>query len=127
MTDRSRSPVATLLIVLALVAMAGGVALALRSEDPYRSGTTHDATLVQSYPDCAYWSVELGDHHYWRSTELIPTDWQIPLEGRLRIVARNDAVFEAPDGGSVTLWGGDLDSDPPIAFTMDCPISEMHR
>jgi hypothetical protein len=115
------------LAVVALVAMAGGVALALQSEDPYRPGTTHDVTLVNDQPECAHWMAHLGDDHAWRNTEDVPADWVSPMDGELRILSEDDAVFEADTGGSVPLWGGELYGDPPKGFTADCPSTLAGR
>lgn len=106
-------------IVVALAAMAGGVALALRSEDAYRPGTTHEAMLVLPEP-CMSWNVRLDDDHAWVPKAGVPDHWESPMAGRLRILSGHEAVFEATAGGSVLLVGGDGWGPPAEPPAPDC-------
>ena len=117
--------VAGVLFVLALAVLWIRVADPF---NPYRPGTTHTATIVNSSPlKCPNaWEVDLGSesHRYmWRG--VAPQEWDPQgVTGTLHILhnwsgSGSDAVFEA-DGQQVNLLGGPDDGNH--FFNTNCGI-----
>jgi hypothetical protein len=113
-------------VLLAVLLAVAGSLLFVRVADPfnpYRSGTTHTVSLVDSNPDCLDgWSVQIDDgpRHYTYAQGVAPDDWKPgPVTGTLHILSSwggdgtdafnaTDAVFEAR-GQNVNLTGGRQD------------------
>ncbi len=129
--DDSRRPrCRPLLGIVAVVGILviGSVGLVRRLDpfDPYRDGTTHDATLTYTAPCEQGWQVTLDDGKYVWAEATAPLDWRPgPVEGRLHIVENwaspgPSAVFEAR-GTRVELHGGRVDGHH--FFGLNCSVA----
>lgn len=121
-TSAGRRRLALLLAAVTVLAVAVVAIWSLLFRDPYRPGTTRTVQLVHTQPECAYWMVQPDPDHGWRNTEDVPATWTSPKEGTLEVTDADHATFTA-DGQEIDLWGGNLRTDPPKAFTSDCPAS----
>jgi hypothetical protein len=96
---RWRVIILSALLVVSLAALAGGGYV--RSIDPARPGTSHRVTLHLHSP-CVRVSAVIVAERTWDSVDRPPVNWPAdgPVEGTLRVIALDQAVFEADIGGT---------------------------
>jgi len=121
---RRRTPLLGIVAGVLLVVAAGGLWLRLADPfNPYRPGSSHQATIQNSERCANTWTVKLdsGSRHYWFANggsrpdnRSVPKEWDPNgVNGTLHILhnwspSGTDAVFEA-DGQEIHLSGGSDD------------------
>jgi len=119
-------------ILCATCLVLAGLAWWVRAEnpfDPYRDGTSHAATLVQSPAPClGSWGVTLdGNTYVWQTMGGVPASWSGRVHGRVHIIRQRSAqmsgsgavaaTFQA-QGQTIDLYGG----HEPVWFYATCSI-----